>query len=518
MRSAEYRADLEASYDGAVTSRDKMPALRSNRLAWIASRALPWLLLVGLLPVVFNGVFTPLGNHDETLWAQGVLEMIQHQRPFTLTWQDQVVLHRPWLPFTLYSLPARWIDGELGLRLGPALCCLLSLLLVFRIGRLGQARQEVAALAVLLCVGIPTFYLQSRAVLSDPPLVVAVLVALLGTARARQDPRWLLLAGLGLGAGVAVKSLAGLVHALPLLPWLYLAARRHRAWRTLAAAAGLALALALPFYIDGLLRHGAAFWDQHLMVTLLDRARGQVAVSIEQAHSPLAYLRFGLSGDGVAYFAIWLGGLLAAAVVAVVRRDPRLGLLSSYGLGTLALLSALGTRLPTYHLPVLAAAALCAAGVYGRLTRRVSSLAVRLVAPAAALTLLAVQTLPLVGYEPSPAAWALGLKARQHSRPDETVHTVNWYAPALKFYARRKLVMVSDSPRFLRLVGGVDFLRAAGAIKAAPLPPSRELILVAGFDHQLAKINWLRVERVVARAGGASLVRARVVVAKAAGP
>ena len=223
---------------------------------------------------------------------------------------------------------------------------------------------------------------------------------------------------------------------------------------------------------------------------------------------------------------LWMAGaVLGGIAVAWRRRDPRLGLCASAALVMWLLLSLVGTRLPHYLLPVYPAAALAAAGLWARGARawqaREARGAARPLSPrlVSGLAVAGALVLALAGWArptadayllPLTAAATLGRAARAAAAPGETVYALDWYAPAFGYYADRRLVMVTSSASFFRIVDDVNFIHAAGAVAMAPVdgPPGQRL-LVAGPRAAIERAGWLAVDQELARQGDHELVRAR---------
>lgn len=487
--------------------------------AWIG-RVAAGVVLALVAVVWLRGLGTPLGNSDEAIYAQNLREMQRSGDYTRLTWQGVEVLQRPSAPFALYAPVAGAVAGERGLRLGPALCSFLALLALYAAAIRGFGRRDAALVAVLLTAGAPSFYLYGRALLSDPPFVAAVVVALWGALWAVEDGRGLVLAAAGLGAAFAMKSLAAGIPAVALFPWLVWAARRHASRRQLLLAAGVFVALAAPFYVLGVIHDGRRFVVEHVGYSLLARARGQLKVGMPGGTA--AYARWMWRADGPAVVLLLAGAVLGGLAVAWRKRDAQLGLSAGAALVMWLLLSLVGTRLPHYLLPVYPAAALAAAGLGMHGARawhartQASPARARL---AGGLVVAAALALALAGWArptadtyllPSAAAEALGGAARDAAAPGETVYALDWYAPAFGYYADRRLVMVTSSRSFFRIVDDVDFIHAAGAVTMAPVAaPAGTRLLVAGPRAAIEQAGWLTVEERLARQGDHELVRAR---------
>ncbi len=452
------------------------------------------------------GLDRPFGNGDEVIYAQNVREMARSGSLFPLTWQGAPVLQRPPLPFVLARTSSAIASGERGLRLASAAASFLALMVLYLGAHRLWQRRDVALVAMLLCASCPSFYFFGRALLSDPPFVLLVTVAIVATLASREHPRALIVVGAALGGAVACKSLAAAVPALAIAPWLCASRFSPRLW--LAAAAAF-LALAAPFYIVGMVHYGTRFWHEHVGYSLVARARGELAVGMPGA---FPYLRYLVASDGLA--ALWVLGGPLAAILCWRRGASSTVAAGCIALTMFALLSLLGTRLPHYLLPVYPASALATAGVYHTLSRdrppwRHGWRALFAPITAATLLLLGLDRLPEQHFLPSPAAVALDRAAR--GVPAEaSLLVLDWYAPVIGYYADHPIELITSSESFFDILADVDFFRAADAVAMTP-PPGTGQVWVAGPAEAIAAAPWLSAIEHLAEAGPYQLVRGQLV-------
>jgi 4-amino-4-deoxy-L-arabinose transferase-like glycosyltransferase len=480
------------------------------------------LVIVGLAATMVVDLGRPFGNGDEVLYAQGIREMQGGAGYAVLHWGGHEVLERPVAPFVVAAVGAALVEGEVGLRLTSLLCALATLALVYAIARRVAGRTDVALVAVVLCGLAPSFHLFSRALLSDPPFMVAVLAALGATVRAMDDPRGLVPAGLALGAATALKSLAAGPALIVLVPWLVVAARRHRAGRALAGAGLGFVLLAAPFFVFALATRGEQFLDEHLGRALVARAAGDLH-HLGMAGGAAAYLRYLVAIDGPLVTA-WLAlGTLGGLGLALHRRDRGLAVVASFGLVFTLALSLIGTRLPHYLLPLYPAAAIGVAGVLARgleaIERRRPGPLPRIVALAGAIAVgasgLARRDVE-AHFMPDSAAVALGRAARAAVPAGQPIHALEWYAPALAYYADRPLRIVTASPRLFDVVDAVDYFHATGVPRRAPLEGESGPLWVAGPRRAIdAAARWLAVDAELAASDDHVLIRAHLLAAPA---
>lgn len=463
---------------------------------------------VVLLAVAFAGVGAPIGNDDEVIYAENVREMRRTGDLGVLTYQGEPGLLRPALPFVPIALVSGWVEGEVGLRLVQVLWFLAILGLVFATGRRAWGRTDLALLATVLCAGIPTFLSFGRALLSDPALVAATTFALYATLRALEDPRWLLGVAAGLGAGVALKSLAAAVPGVALAPWIILAIVRHRPWKMVAGAVALFVALAAPYFVYSYLRFGDRFVEEHLGLSLGTRVGGGSRVGMEGGVT--AYLVHVARADGP-LAAAWMAAALAGGGALAWRyRERALGLFVSFAVAIVALMSLVGTRLPHYLLPAYPAVALAGAGAVRHLGAHLTSIRPPLragLAAVAAATLLALALArPVYQLPPEPQVVELGRAAGEATPPGEPVYTLDWYAPALGYYADRDWHLLSADPGLAEHLGGVYLFRLAGNIHAVPPWPAAPLT-VAGYRSDLEAAGLLGRGAIASEVGDWLVVR-----------
>lgn len=489
--------------------RGQVAANRDRR--WVSLVALVVLAALGLI-----GLGEPFGNGDEVIYAQSVKELADGGAPATLTWQGVVVLQRPVTPFLFSAAVSAVVPGELGLRLGSY----LGFLAILGLMAWGMARARVnglvAAAVLLLCAAAPSFLLFSRALLSDPWFVAAVclgIVPLLASPGRRRD---LVISAAGFGAAVAMKSLAAAIPIVACLPLWIGRARAVRDRRTVAAAVVAFVVVAAPFFVAGFARHGARFWHEHIVYSLVDRARGDLQVGMPGGW--ITYLRYLWTVDGPWTLAWVLGGPVAALLVGARRRNWVTAYLGVAALAMLLLLSLVATRLPHYLLPVYVTAAL-ATGVMLRdiaVDWRARWIGPALVAGAVVLVSVGLPRQPHGHFLPDHRAVALGELASRAVPENERILILEWYAPAFGYYAARPHSFVTANDGFYAILDNVDFFHAAGVVEHTPnaghvlSDKARRATFVAGPRESIERADWLVVVDVVGEFDGFALARVRV--------
>ena len=480
-----------------------------------ASGAIAALLWLTLALYTFGGLERPIGDGDEVFHAQVVAEMLSTGQYADARWQGVLVQHRPQTSYWLALPFAALLPGELGMRLSSALCSFATLLVVFFVARRTFERSDAAWLATLVLASSPCFHSYSRTLMSEPPYLLAIAVALGGALRALREPRGLLYAAAGLGAAGAIKSLAVAVPLLALLPWLAFAARAPLARRTALQAVAVFAALFLPYYAIELARHGASFWNEHVLFHLVRRAVGGYGLGL--GASPLEYVLQTWKLEGP-FVCAWLAlGSAGTCVLGALRRQASLVLLGSFALGVLVLLSVMSTKLPHYLLPMHVAAALGVGGSYASLAQHASP---RFNANGLAFVVLVGLIGGLWGLRyPGGEAWLLqrdqgsrlGPIARAVSAPGDVVYAYEWYGPSLGFYAQRRCVMLTAMPGRFASINFGTYERAGAARLTPPAPaPAGQTILIAGPADELKRAAWLEVRAVLGFAAPYFLVRGQI--------
>jgi len=444
-------------------------------------------VFVGLALVTVRDLDRPFGNGDEVVYAEGIREMKASGDLGTLHWLGEPVLERPTTAFVPAAGISSLVPGELGLRLFAGLCSLGILFFTYRLARELALGREVAVAAVLVVAGTPSFHLFSRALLTDPPYVLATTAALWAAVRAQDSARALRWVAVGLGAAVACKSLAAAVPAVALAPWLVGPVRRASR-RELGIAVALGLALALPYYLVSLSLHGGAFVEQHFGRTLFDRAQGQLAMGMPGG--VFAYAQYLWQADGAVASASLALGCMAALVLGWRQRQRQLAVVGTFALVGFALLSLLGTRLPHYLLLLYPAAGLALVAALERARAALYPAPLGRAIPvvlAVAFFANGLVQLPDEHFMPSPEAVELGRAAREHGSEADPLYTLNWYAPAAAYYAGRRWVLITSSGELFDQLDAVDHIHAAQAVSRVPPWPEHGF-LVAGERAQLAQI------------------------------
>jgi 4-amino-4-deoxy-L-arabinose transferase-like glycosyltransferase len=483
----------------------------------VTKRVLAVALWLWLASFTFLGLDHAIGDGDECVHATILRDMLRAGDWLAPRYLGDLVLERPLLPYWLAAPFSLLVPDEVGIRLSSALCSFATLIVVFVAARSTWKRTDAAFVAVLLLAGSPSFHAYSRTLMSEPPLLLFLAIAVACALRLREDPRWLVGVALGLGLGIATKSLVVGVPALALAPWLVSALRRADR-RTLLRAALVLAVTALPYYVLKTALHGETFLRAHFGLSLASRASGNYGIGIAGGSS--AYLRWVPETEGWVTASWLLLGTFGALGFGLYRRRLELVMLASYALGLVVLLSLLATRLPHYILPAYSAAALGVAGLYAAwseglgLERRAFGV---LLGPILAMVVLIEGRLHPGDLYLFQRPWGrdLGWLATQITKPGETLYAHEWKATSLRYYSERPIVFTTADRRRYEVVK--NFVKGLQLVPPAPAPVG-SVIYVAGEAPVITQTQWLHVEEVLGASPPMFLVRARVTSMEAPPP
>ncbi len=478
----------------------------------IMRRVLGWALWFWVGTFTFIGLDRAIGDGDECVHATALRDMMRSGDYLNVRYHGMLVLERPQLPYWLAAPFAHLIPGEVGLRISSALASFATLVLVFWAARKWWGRTDAAFVAMLLLAGSPSFHAYSRTLMSEPPLLLAITLALIGAVESLENPRALQLAAAGLGLAIACKSLVVAVPLLSLAPWLLRSAVRRADRKTLLFASAWFAGTALPYYALGFALHGARFGREHFLRSLAHRAVDSEGIGI--AGGVFAYTHWVPQSEGP-LTAAWLClGVLGGIVWGLRRGRLDLVLLGSYALSVVFGMSLLATRLPHYILPAYPAAALSVGGLYADITQAGALVRSRfglLLGPTCAMLVLLVSRLYPGGDQylfQREAGRDLGRIAQRITTPDQKLYAYEWYGPSLSFYSERHLVLLTGNRRSYVVVR--EYVEDIALVPPAPQPVGSTL-LIAGDVRVLSRASWLHVDDVVGFSAPYFLARAHVV-------
>ncbi|HOU53838.1 MAG TPA: glycosyltransferase family 39 protein [Myxococcota bacterium] len=434
-----------------------------TRSRWL--RGLPWLLVsVALCWNLSNG---SLLSSDDAIYAQAAREALEAGRWLDVTWQRRPLFEKgPVLFWALEGAMALLGPSDLAARVPGVLAGLLLLMAVHRIGTRLGAREREAWVGAGLVLATNLFYLNARRPMTDVP---GAMLALWGLAWFLEGSRrGVVGAGILLGLSLLTKVIAPFPVVVALL--LLQADRRFRGPGRLAATLGIMLAVALPWHLAMMARHGDAFLSTYVGYHLLHRAAEAVV-----GPGPEVYAGWVVDREGPAGL---LAGLVLAAMAVLAFRGQglaRLALALTAG-GALPLLVA-RTALPHYLVALLPGIGLAATAVAMELRGSGSG---KVGAPGGTpgrwIPWAAVATLGLSVF--------LWTNARDLQDPDyapdsrdlceapppgdrRLVATVDLHDPALVWYCQRPIRFLALDPRFHQATRGIPMLQGV-VVPATP--------------------------------------------------
>lgn len=248
-------------------------------------------VLIAVLLFAFGVLFfyklgaAPLADYDEAIYAQVAKQAYVSGDQLGFEWLGNLGLNRAeaWFekpPLMIWLIELAYAGfgvGEFAARFWVACLALASVWISYRwaYDLSGSFIAGIlAASAYIFC----SQYLQNASVLQfDIPAGFFILLSLYAFFKAAGNPRYYLLFGASLAAGVMIKSVIGFFPGIAALTYMILTwdftafKRRHFYW-----GIGIFLLLALPWHVAETLRFGRAFWNQYLFYHILSRYSGAI--------------------------------------------------------------------------------------------------------------------------------------------------------------------------------------------------------------------------------------------------
>lgn len=288
----------------------------------------------------------PLRDFDEGYYATVAQDTYLRGDWRFPTYHGQGFLLKPplivWLISLSYSL---FGINEFSTRLPMAVLSAIAVPLLYGIGReLFRERQAALLSAVILLTLLPVARLGRLAML-DGMINTFFLGSLFCLLKGRKNPRWLIGIGFGLGVialckGVIVLVLGGLLGIAGVWIGEGKLLKRWQFWL------GLVLGFTPVVWWYGLqgAHYGAVFWQVHFQSQSFDR----LATAVEGNSGPVWFYLLEMAK----YTAPWLFFLVPAVVITIKQwREDWAKVAITMGLGFLAIVSAMTTKLPWYCLP-----------------------------------------------------------------------------------------------------------------------------------------------------------------------
>lgn len=231
----------------------------SRQRASAPARILVLLLLASLLLARLVAMAElPLMDTTEARYGEIARKMAE-LGDWVTPWHDTGVPFwgKPPLSFWLSAASLRVLGtSEFAARLPQLLCTLLTLALIWHLGR--QRAPREGGLAAALLAGSLGVFVGAAAVMTDPALVLGTTLSMAGfwlalhheDRRARGRHGWLMFAGRAIGL-LAKGPVALVLVGVPLLLWTVMSRRAATVWRAIPWLRGAALTLLLvaPWYL-----------------------------------------------------------------------------------------------------------------------------------------------------------------------------------------------------------------------------------------------------------------------------
>lgn len=226
------------------------------------NRYRPWLLLLFVLPYFINLGASSIWDINEAFYVEAPREMMQAQDFLTPRFNYHYRLEKPilsyWAVLPFYFLIG---PGELAERLPMALSMLLTLILVYRLGRTLFGGSAGLFGAIVFATSFKVFWLARRSII-DMLLLLCVTAAVYFAVLALQDDRrrrlYAALFYVALGLGTLAKGLLGVLLPSGIVLLFLILRREWHAIGRLEPLAGLGIygLVCAPWYGAMLFKHG----------------------------------------------------------------------------------------------------------------------------------------------------------------------------------------------------------------------------------------------------------------------
>ncbi|WP_017325906.1 glycosyltransferase family 39 protein [Synechococcus sp. PCC 7336] len=309
-----------------------------------------WLAILTVAAVVLW--FAALGDVPLRDWDEGTRALVAREMLQTGSWwfprlHGQPYMLKPPLMDWLVALSYRTLGiSEFTSRLPGALLSALGVPLLYGLGRSVFQRRDRALLSAATYLTLLPVVRHGRLLMLDGAAISGFLILLGCMARAQRHERWAIGIGLGLAGIVFMKGLLAVPLAAIAIAWAI--------WQQQTALAtnrwfwlgiGLGLLPVLGWYGSQLWHYGLDFAQVHFGAQGFDRLTG----TVESHSGPPWYYLLELLKYGWPWLLFWPSGLW----LAWRERQQTWG--SLVLLGTvlyLGIISAMGTKLPWYIMPI----------------------------------------------------------------------------------------------------------------------------------------------------------------------
>ena len=329
----------------------------------VATLALACLLLRSARVGLAGDYVDPIGRvtaQDEALYAHSAIHMARAGNWLTPIFMGRYALYKPPLLLWISGISARLLGvTRLGLRLPVALLSSLAVGLVF-LWAAELRSWQAGACAALLLASNHLWHVLGGMCMTDGLLVAFYTAAMYCLfADPWLESRWALCGFAGsVAAAILTKSVAGV---LPLgmlgLYWLAGPPKQRPTFIRMCVAAGLALALAAPWFAYQMAAHGRWFWAEHIGVEILGFGAGAPPQTSQENYALFYFLRMAAVDPVLTAFALVA---VPGFLVELRRRSAGAVLLFCWMAVPLAAMLVWQYRNIAYLLPIVPASAILA--------------------------------------------------------------------------------------------------------------------------------------------------------------
>ncbi|MFM6136745.1 MAG: ArnT family glycosyltransferase [Sphaerospermopsis kisseleviana] len=311
------------------------------------------LLLLSALLLFANNGNNSLLAYDEAYYAIQARWMLETQDWLTPQWWGTPIYDRTvgiqWLIALTYQI---FGINEFSARLPSIISCIISVILIYQIGKILLNRQIAFLAAIILCL-MPIWIFEGRSATQNTPLVCVELLGIwallrgeeLGNKQQKQKILWGILAGATFGLGFLIKGFMIILPGVAIIPYLIFRNKQHRYLENIGIYLGLIIGF-IPVIIWltlSCLKYNSFFPVTDLFGKLL-------YLSADDTYNPGTFYYFWNIPLNTFPWALF-------SVIGIVciwfYRNNRISLLLGYPIILFILLCSFRTRTPYYPLQIL---------------------------------------------------------------------------------------------------------------------------------------------------------------------
>ena len=377
-----------------------------------------------------------LRDWDEAIYAQVAKEYFQNNSWLQPTFNGELWFHKP--PFVMWFMRigySIWGIGELPVRIGPAICGAVTILITYRFTK-ERFGKGTAILASLILLGIPHYVAHAKMGMLDVPLTLMIQLSLLSYLKGKHNPRWFLAAGAAFGTGFMIKGIAVCVVPVAIIAHIALFHEyKHLRSKYFWAGIGLSLLMFAPWHMVQTWQYGMQFWNDYFVYHVVTRGTSAI-----EGHSNNVFYYFGtLFREAKPWF---LPGFIAipyCILIAKREKNRALAIIVCWICSIFVITAAFSTKLDWYIMPLYPAMSICIAIMLTRLIparhlRKVTALA------CAIIILNGIFCHKIFDLDYSSEIKSLSNIVSTEIKPEESLYIYNINGPAAKFYIERNII------------------------------------------------------------------------------